>query len=79
MVKKTIHVHQQEIRQQDPIGHPAIIVRTYKGSKHFNQVHISGPAILVHSEEPDKCGARVTLETTSKVVGFGPEGTVIFE
>lgn len=78
-MKKTIHVHQTEIRKQDPIGHPAIIVRTYKGSTHCNRVHVTGPAVLVHAEEPDSCGARVTLQTTSKVIGFGPDGTTVFE
>ncbi len=68
-MKKIIHVHQQEVRHQDPVNHPAIIVRTYKGSKHFDAVQIDGPCVLVHSDSADSCGARVWIETNSKVIG----------
>lgn len=64
-MKKIIHVHQQRIRK----GEPAIIVRTYKGSKHYSQVEILGPSVMVHASEPDSCGARVWIETTAEVVG----------
>lgn len=64
-MKKVIHVHQQLIRK----GEPAIIVRTYKGSEHFSKVEILGPSIMVHSPEPDRCGARVWIETEAEVVG----------
>lgn len=64
-MKKTIHVHQQKIRK----GEPAIIVRTYKGSEHFTKVEILGPSTMIHSPEPDSCGARVWITTESEVVG----------
>ena len=68
--KKVIHVHQQKIKK----GEPAIIVRTYKGSQHFTVVEINGPSKMVHSPNPDSCGARVWIETHAEVVG---DGTVV--
>ncbi len=64
-VKKIVHVHQQLLRK----GEPAIIVRTYKGSKHYSRVDIQGPSTIVHSPTPDSCGARVWIETHAEVVG----------
>lgn len=61
-MKAIVHVHQQRIRK----GEPALIVRTYRGSQHFSRVEINSPAVLVHSPEPDSCGARVWIETDSK-------------
>ena len=63
--KKIIHVHQQLIKK----GEPAVIVRTYAGSSHYNEVEILGPSKMIHSDTPDRCGARVWIETTSAVVG----------
>lgn len=60
-MKAVLHVHQQKIRK----GEPALIVRTYKGSKHFSRVEIQGPCVLVHADEPDRCGARVWIEADS--------------
>jgi len=64
-VKHIIHVHQQKIRQ----GLNAIIDRTYKGSTHHSRVNIICPcgcehiaAVVVQSEQPDRCGARVWIE-----------------
>lgn len=67
-MKSVIHVHQQEIRKNDPIDHPAIIVRTYKGSTHHNRVFISGPCWITHTSLPDACGARVVITTDSEVI-----------
>ena len=64
-MKSTIHVHQQLMRK----GEPAIIVRTYKGSSHYSRVEILGPSTVVHAPQPDRCGARVWIETQAKVVG----------
>lgn len=61
--KSVIHVHQQKIRK----GEPAIIVRTYKGSTHHKEVEILGPCRIVHSPTPDRCGARVWIETHAEV------------
>ncbi len=43
-------------------GEPAIIVRTYKGSEHVRKVKFIGPAVMVQSDVPDRCGARVWVE-----------------
>ncbi len=64
-MKKIIHVHQQKIKK----GEPAIIVRTYKGSTHYTSVEILGPSTMIHSPHPDRCGARVWIETEAEVVG----------
>lgn len=64
-MKKIIHVHQQLLKK----GEPAIIVRTYKSSKHYTKVEIDGPSTIVHSAEPDRCGARVWIETFAEVKG----------
>lgn len=75
-MKKIIHVHQQEVRKHDPENHPAVIVRTYKGSQHFRTVEILGPSKIIHSDSPDHCGARVWIETHSPVEGFNGVDTV---
>lgn len=64
-MKKVIHIHQQKIRK----GEPAIIVRTYQGVHHYADVEILGPSRVIHSATPDRCGARVWIETDSEVVG----------
>lgn len=64
-MKSIIHVHQQKIKK----GEPSIIVRTYKGSKHYRKITINGPSEMVHSPTPDRCGARVWIETQAEVVG----------
>ena len=56
-MRAILHVHQQRIKK----GLPALIVRTYKGSKHFSEIEINGPSKLIHSANPDSCGARVWI------------------
>ena len=62
-----VHVHQQRIRK----NLSAIIDRTYKGSTHHRQLEILCPtcgttaARVVQSDTPDRCGARVWIETTT--------------
>jgi hypothetical protein len=63
-MKHVIHVHQQKMRK----GEAAIIDRTYKGSTHHRRVTITGPSVIVHSESPDRCGARVWIETEAEVI-----------
>ncbi len=62
-MKHVIHVHQQKIKK----GEPAIIDRTYKGSTHWTRVRVNGPCEIIHSQEPDRCGARVWIETDAEV------------
>ena len=65
-MKHVIHIHQQRIRKQEP----AIIDRTYKGSTHSRRLEILCPccqevaAVVVQSDTPDRCGARVWIEAT---------------
>ena len=65
-MKSVIHVHQQKIKKNET----AIIVRNYKGSKHYRKVEIKGPSTIIHSDEPDRCGARVWIETDAEVIGY---------
>jgi hypothetical protein len=67
VVRSIIHVHQQEVRRNDPENHPAIIVRTYKGTVHCKEVEILGPSKVVHSPTADFCGARCWVETNAQV------------
>lgn len=64
-MKHVLHVHQQLMRK----GEPALIDRTYRGSKHYTRIEISGPCVLIQSDTPDACGARVWLETESDIMG----------
>ncbi len=63
-MKHIIHVHQQRIRK----GLPAIIDRTWRGSRHSVAVGVICPscgaiaARVVQSPTPDRCGARVWIE-----------------
>lgn len=63
-MKHVVHVHQQKIRK----GEDAIIDRTYKGSVRSRRLEIVCPscehvaAVVVQSDEPDSCGARVWIE-----------------
>lgn len=68
-MKHVVHVHQQKIRK----GEPAIIDRTYKGSRHGTratvQCNTCGSIVgrFTQLEQPDACGARVTFETVHSV------------
>ena len=64
-MKHILHVHQQKIRK----NLNAIIDRTYKGSTHHRRLEIICPcgceyvaAVMVQSDTPDSCGARVWIE-----------------
>ena len=63
-MKHVIHVHQQKMRK----GGSAIIDRTYKGSTHHRRLSIDGPCVSIQSDTPDRCGARIWIETEGPVV-----------
>lgn len=63
-MKAIVHIHQQKIKK----GEPAIIVRTYKGVAHYSEILINGPMRLVQSDTPDRCGARVWIETDTEYI-----------
>jgi hypothetical protein len=60
-MKTTIHVHQQLAKKKNPGEHPAIIIRTYKKSTHHRSVKLSGEVTIVHTQEPDSCGATIVI------------------
>jgi hypothetical protein len=72
-MKKIIHVHQNNIRhninaEPDEMK-PPIIVRTYKGSKHYNEIEIKDGCKVIYSpKKPLSCGARLWIETEGEVV-----------
>jgi hypothetical protein len=66
MSKAIIHVHQQKLKK----GEPAIIVRDYKGSKHYSEVKVNGPLRIIHNPTPDRCGARIWIECDSKDIEY---------
>ena len=66
-MKHVIHVHQQKIKK----GEPAIIHRTYKGSTHHRWLVIEGPCVIVQADTPDRCGARIWIETEGNVREVG--------
>jgi hypothetical protein len=64
--KKVIHVHTTLMKQ----GEPAIIVRTHRGSSHYEHVRCNGPFEVTQSEEPLRgCGAHIWITTHSAVHG----------
>lgn len=68
-----VHVHQQKAKKGDPDRHPAIIVRTYRGSTHHRHVKFDGPVTIVHEAERDACGATVVIRCDhSAIVELDP-------
>lgn len=74
-MKHVIHVHQQKMRA----GLDAIIDRTYRGSRHTRRLRVYCPCCgeqvgeFVQTDEPDRCGARVTFVTEGEThPGAGP-------
>jgi len=71
-MKTYIHVNQAYIRSnkkaepEDRV--PVLTVKTYKSNTYGNNVTIDGPSKVVYSpDKPLSCGARVWIETESKV------------
>jgi hypothetical protein len=75
-MKKRIHVNQHRIRSNkwDDVNDPVITVKTYKGNTYGHEIEIDGPSKLIYSPcKPLSCGARVWIETESKVIVDGKE------
>lgn len=71
-MKTIVHVDQATIRRNTKTGSndPALIVRTYRGSTRAHTIKINGPCEIKHRpHKPLSCGARVWIETSSKVEG----------
>ena len=70
-MKKRIHINQHNIRHNantDNTIRPPVSVKTYKKNhKGFNAL-ITGPSEVVYSpDKPLACGAKVWIETESRV------------
>jgi len=72
-MKRMIHINQHVIKKNGKTGerNPPITVKTYKSNQYFQRVHIEGPCTVVYSpDNPLSCGAKVWIETDSKVGGL---------
>lgn len=71
---KRIHVNRAVLADNKKYGlnNPAITIQTSKGPYRAAKVKVYGVAEMVHSEKkPLSCGARVWLETRSRVIFQG--------
>ncbi len=69
-MKTIIHVNQHRIRHNAKTGDrlPVLTVKTYKDNTYAYAVSIDGSSRVVYSpDKPLSCGARVWIETHSKV------------
>ena len=69
-MKTIVHVNQHVIRRNTKTGErePVLTVKTYKANQYAHAVRIEGPCRVVYSPDgPLSCGARVWIETESKV------------
>ncbi len=69
-MKTIIHVNQHVIRSNSKTGErkPVLTVKTYKSNTYAHAVDIDGPSRIVYSpDKPLSCGAKVWIETNSKV------------
>lgn len=72
-MKTIIHVNQHVVRANKKKGedNPPITVKTYKSNTYCKSVEIEGPAIVKYDPKGLSCGARVWIETQSKVTTKG--------
>ncbi len=69
-MKTIIHVNQHKIKSnyKHSKNEPVLTVKTYKSNNYAKKVKIDGPSEIVYSpNKPLSCGAKVWLETQSKV------------
>ena len=69
-MKTVVHVNQHVIRRNHNTGErePVLTCKTYKSNVYAHEVEIHGPCTVVYSpDKPLSCGARVWIETESKV------------
>lgn len=70
MRKVIIHINQHIIKYNKDHGtaHPTITVKSGKKNRYAQEVEIEGPSKVIYSpEDPLSCGARVWIETESKI------------
>jgi hypothetical protein len=69
-MKTIVHVNQHVIRRNKKTGErePVLTVKTYKDNRYAHAVRIDGPCVVRYEPDaPLSCGARVWIETDSKV------------
>jgi len=65
-----IHVNQHKIKSNNKTGarEPVITIKTWNSNDYASEVYVDGPCkILYRPEKPLQCGAKVWIETKSKV------------
>tara|TARA_Y100000004_G_scaffold130079_1_gene146724 strand:- start:270 stop:488 length:219 start_codon:yes stop_codon:yes gene_type:complete len=70
-MKTKIHINQHVIKSnyKNNKRDPVITVKTYKSNNYGHQVDILGPSKVIYSpDKPLSCGAKVWIETESKVI-----------
>ena len=69
-MKTVVHVNQHVIRKNHNTGerNPPLTVKTYKSNTYCKSVQIEGPATGKYDPKGLSCGARVWIETQSKVI-----------
>lgn len=70
-MKKRIHVNQHKIRRNQKTGErePVLTVKTYKSNDYCHEAIITGTCKIIYSpDKPLSCGAKVWIETDSKVI-----------
>ena len=75
-MKKRIHVNQHKIKSNNKYGQnePVITVKTSKENIYGSTVTIDGASTVVYSPyKPLSCGAKVWIETDSKVRVYNME------
>ena len=80
-MKKRIHVNQHKIRsnRKNNSQEPVLTVKTYKTNNYCNEAVIYGQdgkeaaRVIYSPNKPLSCGARVWIETNSKVKCFNKE------
>ena len=73
---KRIHVNQHKIKSNNKYGlnEPVLTVKTYKDNFYGQTVAIDGASTVVYSpDKPLSCGAKVWIETDSKVRVYNME------
>jgi hypothetical protein len=69
-MKTQIHVNQHVIKSntKNKENKPVLTVKTYKNNTYAHEAKIDGPSkVIYRPEKPLSCGAKVWIETQSKV------------
>jgi hypothetical protein len=69
-MKIRIHVNTHKLRfnKRHGTNNPVITIKTSHSNRYAHQVEIMGPSkVIYRPEKPLSCGARVWIETDSKV------------